>query len=114
MHGSVAAAKAVSNSDLIIAIGARFSDRVAGNRSAFAKNGHILQIDIDAAEIDKNVKTQFHILGDVKEVLQRINARLQQQSHDEWVSSIQAAKEIKPKEDFDPDTVNPREVLRVP
>jgi acetolactate synthase-1/2/3 large subunit len=113
MHGSVAAARALLESDLIIAIGARFSDRVAGNRSAFAKNGHILQFDIDAAEIDKNVKTQFHIVGDVKEVLQKLNAQLKKQDHSEWVAAIGALKQIKPKEDFDPETVNPREVLRI-
>lgn len=112
MHGSVAAAKAVTQSDLVITIGARFSDRVAGNRHAFAKNANILQIDIDAAEIDKNVKTHAHILGDVKEVLQKLNEKLNKQDHEEWVSLVESFKKVKPKEDFDPETVNPREILR--
>jgi len=112
MHGSFAAAKAVTGSDLIIAVGARFSDRVAGNRKAFGKDAKILHIDIDAAEIDKNVKTTFHILGDVKKVLRRLNAGLERQQHGEWLQNIESFKGIKPKEDFDPATVNPREVLR--
>jgi acetolactate synthase-1/2/3 large subunit len=112
MHGSFAAAKAVSESDLIVAIGARFSDRVAGNRKAFGKQANILHIDIDAAEIDKNVKTAAHILGDVRQVLRKLNATVGQQDHAEWVEQVNACKLIAPKEEFDGDEVNPREVLR--
>ena len=73
----------------------------------------MLQIDIDAAEIDKNVRTAFHILGDVKAVLQKLNEAIEPQEHEDWISLVEGLKSVKPKEDFDPETVNPREMLRV-
>lgn len=73
MHGSAAAAKLIGESDLVIAIGARFSDRVAGDRNKFCNHAKIIHIDIDAAEIDKNVATSAHIRGDVKQVLKLLN-----------------------------------------
>jgi len=112
MHGSFAAAKAVTESDLIVAVGARFSDRVAGNRKKFGINARILHIDIDAAEIDKNVKTASHILGDVKQVLKKLNAAIGQQDHAGWVEQVTGCKSVAPKEEFEGDNVNPRDVLR--
>ncbi len=69
MHGHASVAKLIDEADLIVAVGARFSDRVAGDRNKFCKHAKIIHIDIDAAEIDKNVKTDAHIRGDVKQVL---------------------------------------------
>ncbi len=73
MHGHASVAKLFDECDAIIAVGARFSDRVAGNRTEFCKHAKIIHIDIDAAEIDKNVKTDAHIRGDVKQVLKALN-----------------------------------------
>lgn len=94
MHGTKASNFGVSECDLLITIGARFSDRVTGSIETFAKNAKILQIDVDPAEINKNVFTHADIIGDVKEVLQRLNARIAEHNHDEWLSHI---KELKQK-----------------
>ena len=88
MHGTKASNLGVSECDLLIAIGTRFSDRVLGNPSTFAKNAKILQIDIDPAEINKNIPTTVDVIGDVNEVLKRINAKLEQQTHKEWLAHI--------------------------
>lgn len=95
MHGTKAAAETIKNCDLFIALGTRFSDRVTGNTKTFASDAKILQIDIDSAEIGKNVEAHRVVVGDVKEVLGRINAVLPQQSHAEWTAkSEKMAKEL--------------------
>jgi acetolactate synthase I/II/III large subunit len=88
MHGTKASNLGVTECDLLITIGARFSDRVTGNAKKFAKNAKILHIDIDPAEINKNVATYYSVIGDIKEVLTILNQRLEQQSHKEWVEHI--------------------------
>ena len=88
MHGTKTSNLGVSECDLLIAIGTRFSDRVLGNPSTFAKNAKILQIDIDPAEINKNIPATVDVIGDVNEVLKRINAKLEQQTHKEWLAHI--------------------------
>lgn len=82
MHGHASVAKLFNEADLIIAVGARFSDRVAGNRTEFCKHAKIVQIDIDASEIDKNVKTDAHIRGDVKQVLKLLSFNVAQKQSD--------------------------------
>ena len=84
MHGSQASNIACDNCDLLIAVGCRFSDRVALDPSSFAKQAKIVHIDIDRSEINKNVMTDHHIIGDAKEVLRMLNDRLTQQEHAEW------------------------------
>lgn len=96
MHGTKTANLSVSKCDLLITIGSRFSDRVTGNASKFAKHAKILQIDVDPAEINKNVNVYQSIIGDVKEVLQILNARLEQQDHTSWVDQVLAMKEQFP------------------
>lgn len=96
MHGTKASNIGVQKCDLLIAIGARFSDRVTGNTAKFAKGAKILHIDIDPAEINKNVKTDHHIIGDVKEVLTRLNDNLQKQNHDEWLAQVKQISEDFP------------------
>ncbi|MEE1315042.1 MAG: biosynthetic-type acetolactate synthase large subunit [Faecalimonas sp.] len=96
MHGTKASNYGVSQCDLLVVLGARFSDRVTGNASKFASNAKILQIDIDPAEIDKNILTDASIHGDVKEVLAVLNARLSQQDHSAWKAQIQEYKEKHP------------------
>ena len=88
MHGTKASNYAVTECDLLIAVGARFSDRVTGNTKKFAADAKILQIDIDAAEINKNIVTTAAVLGDVKEVLQKLNERLEKAEHPEWKQHI--------------------------
>ncbi len=88
MHGTKTSNLGVSECDLLIAIGVRFSDRVLGNPKKFAKQAKILQIDIDPAEINKNIIVNHSVIGDVKMVLDRINGKLEQQSHTEWLSHI--------------------------
>ncbi len=96
MHGTKTSNLGVSECDLLVALGARFSDRVVGNASKFAGKAKVLQIDIDAAEINKNIKTEVSIVGDLKEVLSIINDRLPEMKHPEWVSNIQELKEKYP------------------
>lgn len=89
MHGTKTSNYGVSECDLLIAVGARFDDRVTSDTETFAPNAKILQIDIDPAEMNKNVLIDHGIVGDIKEVLQRLNARLSAQSHTEWMEQIQ-------------------------
>ncbi len=96
MHGTKTSNYGVSECDLLVVIGARFSDRVTGNAKKFAKNAKILQLDIDAAEMNKNVLITAGIVGDIKEILTILNARLEQQSHPEWIEKIMAYKEKYP------------------
>ena len=96
MHGTKASNYGVSECDLLIVTGARFSDRVTGNTATFAKDAKILQIDIDPAEMNKNVIIDQGVTGDIKAVLKKINAGLAQQSHPEWMEKIQGYKEKYP------------------
>ncbi len=96
MHGTKASNFGVTECDLLIAIGARFSDRVTGNTKKFANNAKILQFDVDPAEIDKNIKTDASVIGDVREILKRMNEKLMQQEHKEWLSHVESLKEKFP------------------
>ncbi len=96
MHGTKTSNFGVSQCDLLIALGARFSDRVVGNAAKFARDAKILHIDIDAAEINKNIKTTASVVGDLKEVLTKINAKLEQKENKEWVNTIKELKEKYP------------------
>ena len=88
MHGTKTANFSVTECDLLIVLGARFSDRVTGNTKGFAKKAKILHIDIDPAEINKNVRVDLSVEGDVKEVLKGLNRKLKKQSHAEWMEHI--------------------------
>ena len=96
MHGTKTANLGVSRCDLLIAIGARFSDRVIGKASKFANKAKILHIDIDPAEINKNIKTDASVIGDVKEILTILNSKLKQKNNEEWIASIKELKEKYP------------------
>lgn len=96
MHGTKTSNFGVNECDLLIALGARFSDRVIGNPSTFATNAKVLHIDIDAAEIDKNIKTTAHVIGDLKEILKKINSKLSEQKHTQWMKHIKELKEQYP------------------
>ncbi|MBD5536835.1 MAG: biosynthetic-type acetolactate synthase large subunit [Lachnospiraceae bacterium] len=96
MHGTKTSNFGVSECDLLIALGARFSDRVIGNPKTFAKNAKVLHIDIDAAEIGKNIPAYASVTGDLKCVLRELNKRLQKQEHTEWMAHINELKEKYP------------------
>ena len=92
MHGTKASNYGVSRCDLLIVIGARFSDRVTGNAKKFASNAKILQFDVDPAEINKNIKADATVIGDALEVLKRVNAKLEQMDHSDWINEIEELK----------------------
>lgn len=96
MHGTKTSNLGVTECDLLIVLGARFSDRVTGDTSRFAKNAKILQFDIDAAEINKNVVVDACVIGDLKEALKRLNERLEAKEHPEWLARIHELQERYP------------------
>ena len=96
MHGTKTSNFGITECDLLIVAGARFSDRVTGNASKFAKNAKILQIDVDAAEINKNIRTHASVVGDLKTVLRKLNARLDPINHEEWLAHIERLKDMYP------------------
>lgn len=105
MHGTKASNYGVSECDLLVVLGARFSDRVTGNTQTFAKNAKILQIDIDPAEINKNIIVTEEIVGDIKEVLHILNRNLKQQDHTEWREKIRSYQEKYPLK-YHPDVLS--------
>ena len=96
MHGTKTSNYGVSECDLLIVLGARFSDRVTGNAKKFASHAKILQFDVDAAEMDKNVLIDEGVIGDLKVVLSQINKELEQQDHADWIAKIRDYKEKYP------------------
>ena len=96
MHGTKTSNYGVSECDLLIVLGARFSDRVTGNAKKFASHAKILQFDVDAAEMNKNVLIDEGVIGDLKVVLSQINKELEQQDHAEWIAKIRDYKEKYP------------------
>lgn len=100
MHGTYATGMATEKCDLIIAMGARFSDRVAGNPKKFGAQADIIHIDIDENEIDKNVQTDTHIIGDMKDVLEILNNHVEKQNHTQWLVQLEIWKgeHVAPRE----------------
>lgn len=96
MHGTKASNLGVSRCDLLIVIGARFSDRVIGNAKMFARNAKIIHIDIDEAEINKNIIVDLGIVGDARSVLSALNLLLKQQNHPQWLKEIRSLKDRYP------------------
>lgn len=88
MHGTKTSNLGVSGCDLLIAVGVRFSDRVLGNAKEFAKQAKILQFDVDPAEINKNIRVDASVIGDLKEVLSRMNERLKPMNHNDWITQV--------------------------
>lgn len=110
MHGSQASNMAVDACDLLIAVGCRFSDRVALKPDSFARNAKVVQIDIDRSEINKNVETDHHIVGDAKRVLRLLNERLEQMDHTEWKNYVFSFK-TQTEYDEAGDHMTPSQVL---
>ena len=96
MHGTKASNLGVSKSDLLIAIGTRFSDRVFGNADRFAQDAKKIHIDIDAAEVDKNIQVDASIIGDAKDILKILNRDVKKLDHSEWMNTVFELKEKYP------------------
>lgn len=96
MHGTKTSNLGITECDLLIVVGARFSDRVIGNAKKFARNAKILHIDVDAAEISKNIKAHYSLIGDARLILRKLNARLDPLHHDEWIAHIERLKDMYP------------------
>ena len=96
MHGTKASNFGINKADLLVVVGARFSDRVIGNASKFARDAKIIHIDIDPAEINKNIEVDVSIIGDAKEILKRINSQLDADKKPEWQDEIKTLKETYP------------------
>ena len=111
MHGSQASNMAADGCDLLIALGCRFSDRVALDPETFANNAKIVQIDIDRSEINKNVPTDHHIIGDAKVVLKLLNEKLTQQHHDAWKEYVFSFA-TETEYDENKDKLTPKQILR--
>ena len=88
MHGGYETGKATDNCDLIVAVGARFSDRVAGDRKKFGKDATIIQLDIDKAEINKNVRINYSLVGDLKDTLSALTEAIDEKKHDDWNAQV--------------------------
>ena len=96
MHGTKASNLGVTDCDLLIVLGARFSDRVCANPKRFAQNAKILQVDVDPAEVNKNKVCDVSVIGDIKCVLQELNRRIEPMEHSEWIAYIKSLKEKYP------------------
>lgn len=110
MHGTKTSNMAATQCDLLIAVGTRFSDRVISKMERFAPTARILHIDVDEAEVNKNIRTHHHIIGDVKEVLSRLNAKLAKANRAEWLEYIREMKNQNPLR-YNGDILTPQYVL---
>ncbi len=110
MHGTKASNMAVTESDLVLALGARFSDRVISDAKRFAENSRVFQIDVDPAEINKNIPVAGSLVGDVEAILERLLPLIQKNDHAEWKSQIEEWKKVYPAMyDARPaDSINPK------
>ena len=113
MHGMAYANLAVDECDVMIAIGMRFDDRVTGKISGFAPNAKIIHIDVDPAEIGKNVRVDIPIVGDIKPILQNLNKAIEQQDHIDWISRMDYLRKEHPSINIrDADCIIPQYVIR--
>ena len=111
MHGSQASNMACDACDLLLAVGCRFSDRVALDTGSFAKNAKLVQIDIDAAEIGKNVRTDHHIIGDAKKVLSLLTAQVDKSEHSEWKEYVFSFPTETEYQNHGGDALTPKQIL---
>ena len=111
MHGTKASNMAVTEADLLIVLGARFSDRVTSDTKQFAPNAKVVHIDIDPAEIGKNIKAYHHIIGDVKQVLEAVLGEIPKIEHNEWVEQVSQWKEEYPLDYQRGPTLTPQYII---
>lgn len=112
MHGSVVANKTVDNADVVIAVGSRFSDRVALSPSKFAKKATVIHIDIDQSEIDKNVKTDYNVIGDAETVLTALESMIEEKKHSDWFEEINSFKRGIPHSTGG-EKIHPKEIMDI-
>ena len=112
MHGSVVANKAVDDADVVITVASRFSDRVALAPDKFAKKATLIHIDIDQSEIDKNVKTDYHVIGDAETVLGELEILLEEKKHDDWFAEINTFRRDIPYS-VGGNTIHPKEIMDI-
>lgn len=113
MHGTKTANLSVTECDLLIVVGSRFSDRVIGNAKKFAANAKILQIDIDPAEVNKNIVVDYCVIGDIKLVLDILNRKLEKQDHTEWIEHVKDRKAAMPLSYHDENLTGPYIVEKI-
>jgi len=111
MHGTKTTNMAVSESDLFIAIGARFSDRVISDVTKFAPNAKIMHIDIDPAEIGKNIEVHYPLVGNIKKILRHLNAKIQKKDHSDWKNKIDEWKKLYPLKYPKDDILRPHYII---
>ena len=111
MHGTKLSNMSINACDLLVVIGARFSDRVISKGSTFARQAKILQLDIDPAEFNKNIYSHVHVVGDVKEILKRLNDRIPQKDHLQWLNYISENRRRYPVK-VTSESRRPREIIR--
>ena len=112
MHGSAAANKAVNDADVVVTVGSRFSDRVALAPGKFARKATMIHIDIDQSEIDKNVKTDLHVVGDAETVLGELEPLLDETKHSEWFAQIDSMRRDIPYSTGG-EMMHPREIMEI-
>lgn len=113
MHGRYAASKTKSESDLIIAVGVRFSDRATGNKRAYHENRKIIHIDIDPAEINKNISADISICGNVKDVLKKLIVRVNKKSNEDWLNTIKINKKDEEKIDTSKEELSAKRIIEM-
>ena len=111
MHGSIASNKAINQADLIIALGARFSDRVAQDTKKWGKKAKIIQIDIDISEIGKNVAVDMSCIGDVKDFVSKALLEVDDADHEEWLAQCREWKKSEKIVKAKPENLHPSEIL---
>ena len=111
MHGTFAASRAMAEADVIIALGVRFSDRATGNKKKFAHSARIIHIDIEPAELGKNIPAYLGIIADVKKTLQTINSKAAEKKHDEWRAKVEEFKKRSENDNFNPDDMRPFQII---
>jgi len=111
MHGTFAASRAMAEADVIIALGVRFSDRATGNKKKFASGARIIHIDIEAAEIGKNIPVHLGIIADVKDAVKRILDILPGRKHEEWQSKVEEFKKRSENTNFNPGAMRPYQII---
>lgn len=113
MHGHYASSISMHHSDCVITVGARFSDRATGKTSRFVPEAKIIHIDIDAAEIEKNVRVDVGINGDVKEVVAKLLDGVSKAEHPEWMAEVRALREEEARRDPVTEGMTPKNAIRI-
>jgi len=112
MHGKYASSKAKSEADLVIAVGTRFSDRATGDKAAYTSKAKFIHIDIDPAEVDKNITADIALIGDIRATLQKLNAMIEQsKGNADWHSEVDRYMQIQRRYDTDSDAITAKNVI---